>query len=42
MAATAREKLGVIVFLPGDLERMPPMLRALIEGEHKRCCERST
>lgn len=32
--------LGVTVFLQRDLDRMPDMSRALIEGEHKRICER--
>ena len=31
---------GVVVFLRDELERMPDMARALIEGEHKRICER--
>lgn len=31
---------GVVVFLKAELERMPDMARALIEGEHKRICER--
>ena len=34
----AREA-GVIVFLKSDLDRMPDMARAFIEGEHKRICE---
>ena len=32
--------LGVTVFLQRDLDRMPDMARALIEGEHRRICER--
>ncbi len=32
--------LGVTVFLKRDLERMPDIARAMIEGEHKRICER--
>jgi len=32
---------GVVVFLRGELERMPDMARMLIEGEHRRICERS-
>lgn len=31
---------GVIVFLRGELERLPDMARALIEGEHNRICKR--
>lgn len=31
---------GVVVFLKGELERMPDMARAVIEGEHKRICQR--
>jgi hypothetical protein len=31
---------GVVVFLKAELDRMPDMARALIEGEHKRICER--
>lgn len=30
---------GVVVFLRADLDRLPDMARALIEGEHKRLCD---
>ena len=36
----ARVEHGVVVFLPGDLERMDDIARRFIEGEHKRVCER--
>ncbi len=32
-------KVGVIVFLKDELERIPDVARLLIEGEHKRICE---
>jgi hypothetical protein len=32
---------GVVVFLRDELERMPAMARAIVEGEHKRICERA-
>lgn len=32
--------VGVVVFLKAELERMPAMARALIEGEHRRICEK--
>ena len=35
----ARE-VGVIVFLRSELDRMPDISRAMIEGEHRRICER--
>lgn len=40
--AAVREarKAGVIVFLRDELERMPWQVQAIIEGEHKRICER--
>jgi hypothetical protein len=31
---------GVVVFLRVELERMPDMARAMIEGEHRRICQR--
>lgn len=31
---------GVVVFLADELERMPAMARAIVEGEHRRICER--
>ena len=31
---------GVVVFLKDELDRMPAMARAIVEGEHKRICER--
>lgn len=31
---------GVVVFLKSELERMPDMARAIVEGEHRRICER--
>jgi hypothetical protein len=33
--------VGVIVFLKDELERMPAIPRAMIEGEHRRICERA-
>lgn len=39
MVRKARQA-GVVVFLRAELERMPDMARALIEGEHRRICER--
>lgn len=30
---------GVVVFLRDELERMPAMARAIVEGEHRRICE---
>lgn len=32
---------GVVVFLKTELDRMDDMARLLIEGEHKRICQRS-
>lgn len=31
---------GVVVFLQSELEKLPPMSKALIETEHKRLCQR--
>lgn len=31
---------GVIVFLRDEIDRLPDLSRALIEGEHRRICER--
>jgi hypothetical protein len=40
LARRARESFGVVVFLPGDLDRMDAIARRFIEGEHKRICEK--
>lgn len=41
MVRKARDA-GVVVFLRDELERMPAIARALIEGEHRRICERGS
>jgi hypothetical protein len=37
----AARAAGVIVFLKAELERLPWQVQEIIEGEHKRICERS-
>lgn len=43
IAALVRKvrEAGVVVFLRDELERMPDMALALIEGEHARICQRN-
>ena len=37
----ARDDHGALLFTKAMLERMPAMARAIVEGEHRRICERS-